>query len=124
MRFEMKWFSKIRECFPRQEERFPTFAAVEFMTEQGQLIAKATLRDISSSGGFLRISGATVLPEEFVIRIPKLGRNIAASLKWRLLDQIGVRFDQKVDLEVFKSRQEDRAMTVAGYFRPNTRIAA
>ena len=120
----MKWFSKIREIFPRQEERFPTFAAVEFMTERGDLIAKATLRDISSSGGFLRISGATDLPDRFVIRIPKLERNITASLKWRSMDEIGVRFEGEVDLNVFKARLENRAAKVAGYFRHPLKVAA
>lgn len=112
----MQLISKIREFFPRGEERFPTFASVEIMTESGALIAKATLRDISKSGGFLRIDESAVLPEQFVIWIPKLCRAVESSVKWRSTGNIGVRFDQQVDLEVFRAHRENRAQKVAKYF--------
>jgi hypothetical protein len=119
----MQFISKIRECLPRQEERFATFAAVEIMTLAGALVGKATLRDISTTGGFMRKNKAQRLPDRFTMWIPKLGRSVDASIQWRSAEEMGVRFDAEVNLDVFKSRLEDRAMRVAGYFAPK-RIAA
>ncbi len=114
----MQLFSKIQEFFPRQEERFPTFAAVEIMTASGALITKATLRDISKTGGFIHLNQEQVLPEEFEMWIPKLGRTVKSSTKWRSMDEAGVRFEEEVDLEVFLVHRRNRAEKVAKYFVP------
>ena len=114
----MHILSKIRHCLERQEERYPTFEAVEIMTREGSLIGKATLRDISKSGAFMQISVMLSFPERVKMRMPRLNQTVDASLAWWNSEEMGIRFDEDVDLATFAMRVEQREEQISKYLRP------
>ena len=110
-----------REKIPRRERRFPTYSDVEIMSESGEFRAACILRDISRFGGFLRIPSSLELPERIAVWIPKLDKVIAATIVWRNLGEIGVRFDEEIELSDFVDKRQSRAEIVASYFAPQNK---
>ena len=113
----MHFISKIRHFFERQEERYPTFEAVEIMSEEGSLIGTATLRDISKSGALMQINVILSFPERIMMRIPRLNRTVEASIVWSNSGEMGIRFDRDVDLAMFAMKLEQREELVGKYFK-------
>ena len=114
----MHILSKIRHCLERREERYPTFEAVEIMTKEGSLIGKATLRDISKSGAFMQTNVMLSYPERIKMRMPRLSQTVDASVEWRTPDEIGIRFEEDVDLATFAMRFEKREERITKYLKP------
>lgn len=57
-----------------------------------------TIRNISEGGAKLEIDPATAIPDEFELKIPKLGCCYHVRLVWRDTKYIGVEFLEKIDI--------------------------
>jgi hypothetical protein len=53
---------------------------------------ECTVRDFSAQGARLLISSHVTIPDEFVLEIPKKGREYRSRLVWRMPSAVGIRF--------------------------------
>ena len=98
---------------PRGEKRLPAFDPVEILTDGGDLVARATLRDISGSGALLRLENTKAVPGRIQLRLPMLGIRAGAAVRWRSEKEIGLRFDVLFDLEPLLKSKRNRVETAA-----------
>ena len=81
----------------RREQRAATFYFADICDEDGTPVAKATVREISDQGAFLRLNPEKEVPQSLIIQSYQMGLNKGASLKWRSGGDIGVEFGQELE---------------------------
>jgi len=78
------------------------------------------LKDISCSGARITLSQAAKLPSSIEIEFHLLGLSVQAHIRWRRKNDIGVQFENPVDLEQMPLRLcRSSADVVASYFKSN-----
>lgn len=112
----MGLFRRRKPPAPRSEMRLPTLNSVDVVSPNGELISQAALRDISSSGARLRIDDVKAVPNTIRMRLPLLGIETTAMVKWRSDTEIGLEFEAPIDLTPIVGRKKSRAETVALHF--------
>ena len=84
-----------REFVPRRHPRLQTFSFIEICKQDGTPLMEATIREISSKGAQLKLSGAQKLPDRFIIRSEHDRSQIRATLIWQSDASIGVEFEDE-----------------------------
>lgn len=112
----MGLFSRQKPVVVRGEKRFPTFSSIDVLTQDGDLITEATLRDISVAGALVRHTNTHALPKKIRLRIPVLEQTVDATIVWSSETEFGLRFDTNVDLSSLVDRKRNRLETVALHF--------
>lgn len=119
----MSLFSRQKPVVVRGEKRYPTFSSIDVLTQDGDLITDATLRDISAAGALVRHANKHILPKRICLRIPVLEQTVNATVVWSSETEIGLRFDTMIDLSPLVDRKRNRLETVALHFGRTNRSA-
>jgi hypothetical protein len=77
----------------RQEPRRRTLLGAKVILNGGNSVLDAVVRDISSRGARLKLDGALIVPDEFLLRMTGEARPRRVSVKWRLHNEMGVAFE-------------------------------
>ncbi len=118
----MRFFSRHKglsasTTFERREQRHSTFTIVEIKNEQGSLLERASLRDLSANGAMIHVATRQPLPDTIIVDFPADRMNRSAKIRWQEEQFIGVEFDDPVDMpERIRSRRS-RAEVIASHFK-------
>ena len=78
------------------------------------------LKDISHSGARITLSQAAKLPSSIEIEFQLLGVSAQAQIRWHRKNDIGVQFEEPIDLDQMPLRlRRSRTEVVASYFKSN-----
>lgn len=75
--------------------RHRTYLGARIEFDSGFLTANCLVRDAGEHGARLTLSPAVILPQEFVLHLPKKQQNLHVRLAWRSDDECGVEFLKK-----------------------------
>jgi hypothetical protein len=88
----------------RKEQRWPAYLGGRIVFDCRQRTADCIVRNTSSDGACLRLDGASLLPDEFSLRIPMRGVELQVRTRWRRFGELGVEAvvtgAEPVDLEL------------------------
>lgn len=98
--------------------RFGAYEAAEIDLGAQTPARCAVVKDISSHGARLYLENAELLPERVRVSIHSWKLTADAEIRWRKGGNIGVRFEQAIDLNALPQRvRNDRRVVVANQFR-------
>ena len=90
----------------RKEQRNSTFMIVEVMNDDGDRLAKASLRDLSANGALLHLETDQAIPDTIMLYFPADRVSKPGRVRWRDEQFIGMEFDDPLDLpERMRSRR-------------------
>lgn len=75
----------------REHVRARAFLGAKIVLDGGFSVFDCIVRDISEAGARLKVENAVSVPQNFTLLISD-GRSFEATVKWRRIDSIGVRF--------------------------------
>ena len=75
----------------REHVRARAFLGAKIVLDGGFSVFDCIVRDISEAGARLKVENAVSVPQNFTLLISD-GRSFKATVKWRRIDSIGVRF--------------------------------
>ncbi len=117
--------SEIFSAFPFRLKRsrlarLDAFEPVEIKCGKGLPSTAGILKDISRSGARITLCQAAELPSSIEIENHLLEISVQAHIHWRRDNDIGVHFDEPIDLDKMPLRlHRSRADVVASYFKSN-----
>ncbi len=115
--------SEILSAFPLRLKRsrlarLDAFEQVEIKCGKGLPSTAGVLKDISRSGARITLFQAAELPSSIEIEIQLLKISVQARIRWRRDNDIGVQFEEPIDLDQMPlKRRRNRADVVASYFK-------
>ncbi len=80
----------------RNAERLRAIIGARAVFNGGTSTLDCTVRNISATGARVAISGAAILPQEFLLVVPTRNKTYRVELRWRSDDAAGVRFLDEV----------------------------
>ena len=86
-----KLLSNPSKRIQRRGQRHPHFGVAHIRAANG-FKEEAIVRDISEHGARLQFRAPRLVPDTVEIRIPKLGIEVEATVRWRSLNAFGVQF--------------------------------
>ena len=99
-------------------ERLDVFEPVGIKCGKGLPSMAGILKDISQTGARITLSQAAKLPSSIEIEFHLLGLSVQAHIRWHRKNDIGVQFENPVDLEQMPLRLcRSSADVVASYFK-------
>ncbi|MGA1802074.1 PilZ domain-containing protein [Rhizobium sp. HT1-10] len=75
----------------REHVRARAFLGAKIVLDGGFSVFDCIVRDISEAGARLKVENAVSVPQNFTLLISD-GRSFKATVKWRRIDSLGVRF--------------------------------
>lgn len=75
----------------REHVRSRAFLGAKIILDGGYSVFDCIVKDISDAGARLKVQNVVSVPETFKLLISD-GRSFDATVKWRRIDSIGVRF--------------------------------
>ena len=101
----------------KRPERLDAFEPVEIKCGKGLPSTAGVLKDISRNGARITLVQAAKLPSSIEIEIQFLAINVQAHIYWRRNNDIGVQFEEPIDLDQMPiKRHRSMADVVASYF--------
>jgi hypothetical protein len=82
----------------RNHERYPAFVYVEISALNGAPLAAATVHELSVSGAQIKLQSDQALPQRVHLWFPRHSTNVDATIRWSKDRNIGVQFDELVDI--------------------------
>lgn len=92
-----------------QDKTMPFVCAAKLLSFEDGIRASAETQRISEFGVTLRLLEDIELPKRVAILIPGYRINIGCQVVWRHRDQVGMRFDRKIELPATDRRDDDKA---------------
>ncbi len=100
--------------------RLDVFEPVEIKCGKGQPSIAGVLKDISQEGARITLFQPAGLPDFVEIDFQLLTLSVEAHIRWRRNNDIGVRFEEPINLDQMPLRlHRSRADVVASYFKSN-----
>ena len=101
-------------------QRLNAFEPVGIKCGIGLPSPAGVVKNISRNGAGITLFQATELPKSIEIEFQLLGLNVQAHIRWRRDNDIGVQFEEPIDLEQMPLQlRRSRADVVASYFKSN-----
>ena len=99
-------------------QRLDAFEPVEIKCGKGLPSTAGVLKDISRNGARITLFQTAELPSSIEIEFQLLGVSVQAQIRWHRKNDIGVQFEEPIDLDQLPLRlQRSRADVVASYFK-------
>ncbi len=99
--------------------RLDVFEPVEIKCGKGQPSIAGVLKDISQEGARITLFQPAGLPDFVEIDFQLLTLSVEAHIRWRCNNDIGVRFEEPINLDRMPLRlHRSRVDVVASYFKP------
>ncbi len=100
--------------------RLDVFEPVEIKCGKGQMSIAGVLKDISPEGARITLFQPAGLPDFIEVDFQLLTLSVQAHIRWRHNNDIGVRFEEPINLDQMPLRlHRSRADVVASYFKSN-----
>ena len=100
--------------------RLDVFEPVEIKCGKGQPSIAGVLKDISQEGARITLFQPAQLPNLVEIKFQLLALNVQAHIRWRHNNDIGVHFEESINLDQMPLRlHRSRTDVVASYFKSN-----
>jgi len=101
-------------------ERLDAFEPVGIKCGKGLPSTAGVVKDISRNGARISLFQAAELPNSIEIEFQLLEFSVKAQIRWHCKNDIGVQFEEPIDLDQMPLRlQRSRAEVVASYFKSN-----
>ncbi len=101
-------------------ERLDAFEPVEIKCAKDLPSTAGVLKDISRNGARITLFQAAKLPSSIEINFQLLEISAQARIRWRRDNDIGVQFEEPIDLDQMPiKRHRNRVDVVASYFKSN-----
>jgi len=90
-----------------QDDPKPIVCFAKLISFEDMVHVSAETRKISEFGASLRLLEDADMPKRVSILIPKYSINVGCQVVWRHRDEIGLRFDRKIELPELDQPGED-----------------
>jgi hypothetical protein len=97
----------------RKQQRLPAYWTGRISYNRTESLAECLIRNTSGDGAKLVLNGATFLPREFDLNIPKHRADYRAKVIWRRSEEVGIAFERVQSGDAPSDRHGDALLAEA-----------